>query len=1105
MVKMNAANALELFLLGRPQILVNGKEAIGFNTRKDRALLAYLAVTGTAHSREHLAGLLWSDLPESKALRNLRHTLSYVRKVIGPAWIEASHSLSLNPNLPLQVDVQTLRTSVDDFTRLPNDKINQHAVDTLDNVLKLYRGEFLQGFYLQKADLFDEWVLMQRADLHLLALQGLELVGQHALVHGQYATGLAAARRLIQLEAWSEMGHRLMMDLLASSGQRATALLHYEQYQKLLADELGIEPLPETTALYAQIQAGTVNETRLPRAPISVVSPSPATSPATSPVIETALSRSVVPHNLLTSLTTFVGRADELAFIGKQLTTTDCRLLTIIGPGGIGKSSLALAAGHYLLDSDDSCFPGGIFFISLAGIEIEDAESTTSANRGRPILKAIAESLGCQLQDSQPLQVQLQTYLYTRRLLLIVDNFEQLAAYTDIIIALLANAPTVTMLITSRVRLNIRGETTLVLKGLSLLNTEERVSWHENARWQKSEAVTLFVKRAQSLAPNFRLNAETIGPISQICQAVAGLPLAIEMAAAWVPLCSCAEIAEKLTQQEQADELLTAQFLDQPKRHQDLKTIFDDSWALLLPDGQWALARLSIFGRHFTRKAAQAVTDVTLAALMHLRNHSLLQVDAENYSLHPLIKEFAAQKWLTLTQQQPQQRHQFSQAHSRYYLQEVAALISLRGAATLDAIQACQKDHIEIVRGWRWALQQEDRTLIQQSMAGLFRYLELTNQTSDGITLFDITPFTLPSFTMPPLSTTTTNRSDPIAIWLLVAQCHFLRRLAEHDQARHQLEALMPLLELVRNDEEATDQPTPDAPGITPVSTHTFALSVLGWIYYEQGDYSAAHHCFSTAYKQAESSANLAQMMQAQNGLGAVAFSTKAYPTAQQYYVAALTHAQQQTDLHYTAIVLGNLAALAQATNAYGEAERYLQLRLQIDQRTYNVRQMAVSYQRLGQLALLRDAYATAEIHFYKSLTHFEQLGHSPEIVHVLLDLSKSHLRQNQLQQAEAQCLRGLQLAIHAQMTPRILSALTHLAEIRLAKGQKVEAATLLQMVNRNPQIPAVTLKTAQQLQKILTDELGEEIFKHIGQAYAAQSLGEFGLQLLAAAEIDGA
>lgn len=1061
-------------LLGTTEIRLGNHWFSKLGSRKVQALFIYLIVTAKPVARSLLTTLLWPEMGEKAAKNNLRTTLAKLKENLGAYLDITTATVAFHYRLPYHLDVESLRIGLESA-------IAAHDIAALQATLDLYQGEFLQGFHVRNAEPFEEWLLQEREQLHLLVLHAMETLLTLCIEQGEHTIGLDAGRKLLAIEPWSEIAHRQIMRLLAASGQRAAALAQYETCCKILSAELGIDPMPETTDLYRQIQLGTLPDLHLPHETRQQIAPTTIEA-ITDKTLPT---QAAIPNNLLTPLDKFIGREEELAFISERLTAADCRLLTVVGLGGIGKSAIALVLGQRLLHSSNTHFPDGIFFVSLAGIEIVGDYNVDTLNPAMPIIGAIAEAIGYQFQGDQPAYTQLQAYLRRRRLLLILDNFEQLIAYSTTIVTLLTHAPDITVLVTSRIRLNVRGETIVLLHGLSLLSTDDTQPFHEAATWQKSEAVVLFVERAQSLDPDFTANVETISAILQICQAVGGLPLALEMITAWVPLYSCAEIAEKLQRGHPENELLTTQFVDHPSRHQDIQTVFEDSWHLLSEGGQWALAQLSIFGGQFTRQAARVVAEIKLSDLMQLRNHSLLQVDADSsYSLHPLIKQFAVQKWQQLTRGQPQQRHLLQRAHSHYYLQEIMDLARAgQGKEVLEVIQRLQKTHAEIVRSWQWIVQDQDRIQIQRSMVGLLRYLELTNQTSDGKALFGIAA---------------EQQLGPIAAWLTVAQCHFLRRLADHDQARAQLEEVVEALDSEFTDKaNATMQGTAVEGGISPIVIHTFALSVLGWVHYEQGEYEKAHSCFSTAYRQAEATGDYTHLVQTLNGLGSVAFSRKQYTTARKHYRTALNYTQQQGDLHYTAVILGNLAAMAQATNAYTKAEHYLEMRLQLDQQTQNVRQMAISYQRLGQLALSRKRYAKAESHFRGSLTYFEQLGNSPEITHVLLDLGKSLLRQDQLQLAETQCLRSLQMAIHAQMMPRILSALTLLAEIRIAEGKKDETATLLQMVSRHAEIPAATWKTAKQLQTDLLVELGEDTMYKIDQTIAGESLLEFGLQLL--------
>ncbi|MEZ4661088.1 MAG: BTAD domain-containing putative transcriptional regulator [Caldilineaceae bacterium] len=1061
-------SVLNIGLLGAFELRAPYGHTLDLGSRKAQALLAYLAMTDRPIPRNTLTSLLWPEMPEQRAKNNLRTMLSVLKQQLAPYLNISTMALAFNRHQPYFLDVEAFLARV-------NSAIASRNLAELQTAVALYKGEFLEGFHLRNAAPFEEWLLQQREHLHIRMLAVFETLVTVCVERGEYSLGVAAAHNLLSREPWSEVVHQQLMILLAKSGQRAAALAQYERCRRILADELGVEPALETTALYQQIQAETFDQTQPDNAPTL------ALSTTVAPDHRATLSKTfpVLPNNLITPLARFIGRGAELTFLTTRLMAAECRLLTITGPGGVGKTALALALGRRLLDLPKIIFPDGIFFVSLAAINGStegDSAATTQA-----IMAKIAGSIGCEFQDGHPRQAQLQAYLRPRRLLLILDNFEQLADHSDLIVTLLTNAADLTMLITSRVRLNIRGESVLELQGLSLPAHGDVAPPQLSIAWQKSEAITLFAERARGFDAQFMLNAETLAPIAEICQSVGGLPLAIEMLAGWLPFYSCAEIAATLKQGEIGAEWLRSRFRDQPKRHETLQRVFADSWDLLPAAAQAILAQLTIFVGSFTRGAAQAVTGAALPDLIRLQEHSLLQIDREGAcSLHPLIKQFAALKWQQLTEREPQRRHLLQQAHSRYYLQQVANLMdTLRGKEAVAAIHSFRNHHADIVRGWQWTVQTEDGPQIQYSMYGFFRYLELTNQGLEGAKLF---------------GQAADQQSGPIAQWLQVARCHFWRRLAEHDQARARLEALLATLSpwfVSQNGAPPLELPAYVA------TTNVFALCELGWVYYEQGSYAAAQRCFADAHMQAQRLAEPTDLPQMLNGLGAVAFSTKRYEEAREHYQAALTHAQQRADLHYTAIVLGNLAALAQTTQAYAQAENYLQMRLQIDEQTQNERQMAVSYQRLGQLALISNSYAGAEAHFRRSLAHFEQLGNSPEIAHVVLDLSKSLLRQSLLQEAERQCLRGLHLALQAQITPRILAALTLLAEIRLAADEKDEAVTLLQMVNRYGEIPVATLNRAQQLQARLAEELGAEMMMSIHQKTVGQSLQEFSLVVL--------
>jgi adenylate cyclase len=241
---------LRLTLLGKPQITLGGSEVSGFTYRKSLALLFYLAVTGRPHSRDTLIGLLWPEAREANARSNLRKTLTDLRRRVGPFLAITRHDVAFEPNSPYWLDTASFEANVADTTA--------KDIERLQEAVNLYRGDFLEGFYIRQTPAFEEWVLVQRTRLRESALRALHTL---AIVFGtQGASGRAAAidytTHLLALEPWSEEAHRQLMQLLALSGRRGAALAQYEVCRQMLADELGVEPGRDTTRLYEQIRDG---------------------------------------------------------------------------------------------------------------------------------------------------------------------------------------------------------------------------------------------------------------------------------------------------------------------------------------------------------------------------------------------------------------------------------------------------------------------------------------------------------------------------------------------------------------------------------------------------------------------------------------------------------------------------------------------------------------------------------------------------------------------------------------------------------------------------------------------------------------------------------
>jgi len=430
---------LRLLLLGSPQILLGDQPLTGFATNKAQALLFYLAVTAssgagsvTPHSRDAIAALLWGEMTDAQARQNLRAVLPDLRRLVGNHVQITRQAIAFDPTSPYWLDVAVLRRALKPGPAAVDLAARQAAID-------LYGGEFLSGFYVHNAPDFEAWVLEQREQIHTLVVDALFSLVNEYTQRADYAAALAANRRLLALEPWSEPAHRQQMLLLARTGERTAALAQYKTCRRVLADEFGVEPLPETTALYAQIRAGNETEIRSqtnpPVSPPSDIVKQPATvegqeaetlsePPATDE--ERRIKDSPYfpgrRHNIPPQ-TNLYGRQAELERIQKWVIEDGCQLVGIFGIGGQGKTALAATLVHGLIASPPQ-HPGADFD-HIIWQSLLNAPPLAEVMREWVYL--LSEQTITNLPTSLDQQFnQLIDYLRRHRCLLILDNLESI-------------------------------------------------------------------------------------------------------------------------------------------------------------------------------------------------------------------------------------------------------------------------------------------------------------------------------------------------------------------------------------------------------------------------------------------------------------------------------------------------------------------------------------------------------------------------------------------------------------------------------------------------------------------------------------------------------
>ncbi|HSM58923.1 MAG TPA: BTAD domain-containing putative transcriptional regulator [Candidatus Sulfomarinibacteraceae bacterium] len=665
-------STLSLRLFGPPRIEVNGK-VVKVTRRKAVALLAYLAVTEQSHSRGALAAMLWPETDQSRALASLRSALWSLNKTALAQWVAAEgETVALRPlrddgEAALEVDVVRFRALL--AAAQAHDHAGAGCADCaaiLARAAALYEGDFLAGFSLADAPAFDEWHFFEANDLREgLAAALRRLIAWHR-GRGDADCAVHYARRLVGLDPLDEAAQRVLMELYAEAGQQRAAVRQYEMCREALAAELGVEPAAETRALYERIRSGAWEADE-------------AAERATTG----GDGEGVIPHNLPPEPTQFIGREQERAALAAFLEEEATRLVTITGPGGSGKTRLALASAAAQVVRSN--FADGVYFVPLAPLSDPEA-----------IVPAIAEAAGYPFQpDKRSPRQQVFDFLSQKSMLLLLDNFEHLlgeeqADGAAFVADLLQHAPQVKILATSREPLNLYEEQRYPLEGLGVASGEAGTDY---------AAAALFLETVRRRQPAFEVAPEEASSLAEICRLVAGMPLALELSASWIEVLSLREIAAEIRK---GLSLLETSVRNVPARHRSMQAVFDTSWQALGEAEQTLYAQLSVFRGGFTPEAASAVTGASRQALVGLVHKSLLHFNRTRgrYENHELLRQYAAEKLAGATAEKT------LGSHAAYYcafLQEWES--DLKGPRQQEALAEIEADHENAIAAWQWCVE----------------------------------------------------------------------------------------------------------------------------------------------------------------------------------------------------------------------------------------------------------------------------------------------------------------------------------------------------------------------------------------------------------------
>jgi predicted ATPase/DNA-binding CsgD family transcriptional regulator len=672
-----------------------------------------------------------------------------------------------------------------------------------------------------------------------------------------------------------------------------------------------------------------------------------------------------------------VGRENEIREIQRLLLTPECRLLTLSGPGGVGKSALAQHLGHLLQETF-----AGVRFVALEPLPGAQA-----------LPAAIAAALGLPLRGQAEPRLQLLDQLRAMQpsVLLVLDGFEHLVDGAGLLVDILHTAPAVKLLVTSREALNVAPEWLYVVKGLDCpaALTAPHETWGSDCEPDLTcAAIQLFVDCARRVSWHFSFTDQQEGVI-RICRLVEGLPLAIKLAAAWTRVLSCTAIAGEI---EHNLGFLAARLRDLPERHRSIRVVFDHSWRLLDAAERDVLQNLSVFRGGFRRTAAEQVAHASLGLLATLIDQSLLQLEPDGrYHMHELIRQFAAEQLAGSPEDVLRRRNAHCAYYARY-LHERQDAMSFVPAEQRRAVAEIQDELGNIRAAWQWAVEQARPGDIVQAGYTLFLFYEAQGLYLEAIEAFDLAAGRL--------SDGDAGQRQALAD-VLAYQGAMLLRLGRYDAARAALESSRQIY----------------AQGDIAPKFATDPQATLGVLACAEGDFAEAARSGERARQMNTARGDTGSLILSLYVLTSAALGQGAYQAAQGYARQAHALAEGIHFEWFRAYILLQMGEIARALGDDDGAWSHFEASYAIRQAFDDPEGMAVALNHLGEIEIRRGHYPAAKELFGPSLAIYRRIGDRGGLAAALAGLGDAEAALDELER------RALALSVRA-CKPRQRSAL---------------------------------------------------------------------------------
>ncbi len=695
-----------------------------------------------------------------------------------------------------------------------------------------------------------------------------------------------------------------------------------------------------------------------------------------------------------------VGRETEISQLADWVLDGQTRLITLAGPGGVGKSSLALAVAHEV----KTRFAQGAFFVPLA----HTAPSL--------VVAAMAEGVGFSFYGSEEPMNQLMEHLSESESLVILDNFEHLVSAAGLVAEFLQRCPRCTWLVTSRERLNLRGERAFEVSGLSY-PPDERIDPGEGY-----SAVDLFVERAKQCNPEFTAAGE-LPQIHEICRLTYGLPLGIELAAAWVRLMNCTEIVAEIKANL---EFLSSTSRDLPDRHRTLATVFEYSWQLLDESEKRIFRRLSIFRGGFDRDAARAICGASVHDLLPLLDKSLLRKESGGrLAVHELLRKFAEKKLGEHEDDCARVRDSHSDYYAEYLFQRRKGL---RGAELKTALASIRVELENIRHALDWALETHRFQALERCLEDLMLFFEITSRFKEGYDHFSRVAETL-------------QPGGQTVHFLLTAQALAAQALFSVYLGRYQEATATGRRALALFDPEE-----PDGTIATGYSHYS-----IGQAEQAMGNYDKALHHMNASLESFRSSEGVYWINHASIATGQLHYWRGDEDQARECYLAGVRGCERIGDVWGMKAGLAMLGSLALQRGDLGSAKSMFQESLEFVRDLEDRRGIANCLAQLGRVALQSGEHGEARRLYQESVALAVELRDKHRHLSYLIGLSKVEFRAGDLARSRQVLLEALRLSRQSSAVPEMLEILLQIARGHFAEGDRERAVELLGLVVNHP------------------------------------------------------